>query len=183
MEWKIYTKGGDKGTTSLVGGERVEKHHVRLDAYGTLDELNAHLGMLISMTVVGRDLNQKIQHLLFEMGSYLATAQPEGRLLLSELKDEHITMLEEAIDEYQKHLIPLSNFILPGGSVAISQAHICRTVCRRTERLINQLQSSVVCDPLVLIFINRLSDYFFVLARLIAQDEGCEEIKWKKVGE
>ncbi len=182
-DWKIYTKGGDTGYTSLVGGQRVEKHAIRLDAYGTVDELNAQLGLLIAITEVNIEINQHVQHLLFDLGSYLATAQEKDNLVSSSITQEHITLLENAIDDMEQVLAPLDGFILPGGSQGIATAHICRTVCRRAERLVNALVATdVPVDKHVLAFMNRLSDYFFVLARLIAHREDIEEIKWKNIG-
>lgn len=181
----IYTRTGDKGTTALVGGKRVPKTHARLEAYGTIDELNANLGMLISLIQeeAVKTYLYRIQHFLFDIGAYLATEstqQPADHP--SCISEEVIKSLETQIDELDASLPPLTAFILPGGSSAASFCHICRTVCRRTERRIlnleEQLDSEI--DMNVKRFINRLSDYLFILSRKLNQIDKQEEIYWSK---
>lgn len=181
MEYKIYTKTGDDGTTGLVGGNRVLKSELRLEAYGTIDELNSWLGVIGSETTDDgvKVLLYRIQQNLFITGSKLASdekgAQITGKLQLSE---EEITCLEEAIDDYEKQLQPLRNFILPGGSPLAGQCHIARTVCRRAERRIVQLTQTTPIDENIIRYVNRLSDFLFVLARKLAADNGVAEIPW-----
>ncbi|WP_455497793.1 cob(I)yrinic acid a,c-diamide adenosyltransferase [Coprobacter sp.] len=181
---KIYTKTGDRGQTSLVGGKRISKCDVRLEAYGTVDELNAHLGMLItSLPVLSSDteLLQFIQNKLFVVGSYLATDTSFTELReASHIKITDIERIERRIDEIDRVLPPLNRFILPGGVPAAAKAHICRTVCRRAERRICAVAEQNDIDDLILRFINRLSDYLFVLSRFINVEEGTEEIYWNK---
>lgn len=181
---KIYTKTGDAGQTSLVGGKRVSKKDVRLEAYGTVDELNAHLGMLIAtLPVLSYDavLLQFIQNKLFVVGSYLATDISFTELReASHIKIADIERIERRIDEIDGVLPPLNRFILPGGLPAAAKAHICRTVCRRAERRICEVAEQYEVDELILRFVNRLSDYLFVLSRFINVEGGVEEICWDK---
>lgn len=181
MGFKIYTKTGDDGTTGLVGGNRVRKSHIRLDAYGTVDELNSHVGLVCSMTE-NREVTQlllDVQNKLFVIGSRLASDE-KGREITERLKysDEDIEKLEKAIDHYEQELEPLQNFILPGGSPLVSHCHIARTVCRRAERLVVQLAEEAETEMFILKYLNRLSDYLFVLARKLAKDQGVVEIPW-----
>ena len=178
----IYTKTGDKGTTSLVGGTRVPKTHIRLEAYGTVDELNSHLGLLQTYLA---DEDKKIifhvQNKLFSVGSYLATDQAQTKLRMeSRIEDEDIRMLEQAIDVIDNELPPLNAFILPGGDRGAAVGHICRTVCRRAERRILALAEECDIDVRVTAFVNRLSDYLFILARKLNQLTKTEEIYWDK---
>lgn len=181
---KIYTKTGDRGQTSLVGGKRVSKTDARLEAYGTVDELNAHLGMLIAALRVSSsdvDLLQFVQNKLFVVGSYLATDTSFTELKdASRLKPENIERIERRIDDIDRILPPLNGFILPGGVPAATKAHVCRTVCRRAERRICEVSEQFEVDELVLRFINRLSDYLFILARFVNAESGEEEIYWDK---
>lgn len=179
----IYTKTGDKGTTSLVGGMRVPKTHVRLEAYGTIDELNSHLGLL--ETYLTDEADQKIvfrvQNKLFSVGSYLATDQSQTELRMeSRIEDEDIELLECAIDTIDNELPPLNAFILPGGNRGAAVCHICRTVCRRAERRILVLAEECEIDPHVTAFVNRLSDYLFILARKLNHLTNTDEIFWNK---
>lgn len=181
----IYTKTGDKGTTSLVGGVRVPKTHVRLEAYGTVDELNSHLGVLIASVSdpSSKELLQYIQHKLFAVGSYLATDQTQKELRVeSRISEESILRLENAIDEIDGTLPPWRGFILPGGSYEASLCHVCRTVCRRAERRILILEDEGLgeIDEKVKQFMNRLSDYLFVLARKLNLLTKNDEIYWDK---
>ncbi len=180
---KLYTRTGDTGMTSLVGGQRVPKTHVRLEAYGTVDELNSHIGLLISLLTDAADRERltDIQSLLFSIGSMLATDTSErdyrpGRYVT----DEDVTALENAIDAAEEGLPGWRGFILPGGTTAAAQAHVCRTVCRRAERCIYALAAEADVDALLLAFVNRLSDYFFALAKKINHSAGQEENIWTK---
>ena len=183
MSLKIYTKTGDKGSTSLIGGTKVPKSHMRIEAYGTVDELNAHIGhsrdLLTDSDV--RELLQDIQDRLFTIGSSLACDPvKEPRMRLPDLKEADILLLEKAMDEMDAQLPPMKNFILPGGHPTVSQLHITRTVCRRAERACVRLElESLEVDRLILKYLNRLSDYLFVLSRYIAQQLKVEEIAWK----
>ncbi len=176
---KIYTKTGDKGGTSLLGGQRVNKDDVRIESYGTVDELNAHLGLL-SALLGNEDLDKKLQILqsrLFDIGSYLAS-EDLNHPALPPLTDEMTKDLEVAIDEMETKLEPLKTFILPGGSKSVAQCHVCRTVCRRAERRVVTLNKLEEKYDLIVIFLNRLSDYLFVLSRFISKLEGSKEIPW-----
>ncbi len=180
-EWKIYTKTGDKGITSLLGGRRVPKHHLKIEAYGTADELNVFIGLLRDQEINGhyKDLLLEIQDRVFTAESLLACddgCQPE---YLPNMHEDDITLLEKEIDKMNETLPELKHFILPGGHPAISHAHICRCICRRAERIITQLAEHAKVDELVIQYFNRLSDYFFVLARKIAHDKGIPDIEWK----
>lgn len=179
----IYTKTGDKGTTSLVGGKRVSKTHARLEAYGTVDELNAHLGLLLTYLNEEADYKRvlRIQNKLFSVGSYLATDQDTTDLRpASVLLPADVEELENAIDCMEELLQPLCSFVLPGGARGAAVCHICRTVCRRAERRILVLGDELEIDPNVTTYINRLSDYLFVLSRRINLCENREEIFWNK---
>lgn len=181
---KIYTKTGDNGQTSLLGGQRVEKNHPKLKAYGTVDELNSHLGLLkayINSEITKSSLEQQhiheIQNHLFLLGSHLACLKDSDRVKFKIQDFEHskIESLEKNIDLFEQDLRPLQNFILPGGSLSAAQAHVCRTVCRRAERLIAALESH---DPIWLMYLNRLSDYFFVLARHLNSKLEIDDVIW-----
>lgn len=177
---KIYTKTGDEGQTSLYGGKRVSKDDIRIEAYGTVDELNAHLGHLISVlpeSVNQRALLLEIQNRLFTIGSNLAS-DPDKDLPVPDLLDSDIEKLESAMDNMDSTLEPLRAFVLPGGSVANSVAHVCRTVARRSERRIISLSSVSEVNPILIKYVNRLSDYFFVLSRSIAKELGHDETPW-----
>lgn len=180
---KVYTKTGDKGMTSLVGGIRIKKNDVRLEAYGTVDELSAHLGMLASMLKPGdreRDVITRIQNNLFNVCSHLATDQSKTPLYPSaHLAEGEIDFLEQRVDEMMNLLPTRQGFILPGGCPAACQAHICRTVCRRAERRIAALAEQATVGPEMLQYVNRLSDYLFVLAKIINFNECVDEIVWE----
>jgi len=179
---KIYTRKGDDGTTQLIGGTRVPKHHVRIEAYGTVDELNSVLGLLadyFTMEAGVQHLIKDIQDRLFTLGSSLA-CDPEGaRMVLPDITPEDITVLEKEIDRMEAVLPALKNFVLPGGNVANSTAHIARCVCRRAERLATHLNELEPVNPLILQYLNRLSDYLFVVARYAAHLSHAEEIIWQ----
>lgn len=178
---KIYTRGGDAGTTSLIGGDRVDKCCLRLEAYGTIDELNSHVGLLAAMledSGVTVPL-EFLQSSLFEIGTHLAMPCKEGEEPAFTIAAACVERLERLIDGVDQQLEPLRSFILPGGCMAAAQCHVCRTVCRRAERHIVALAKEVEVSPAVLSFVNRLSDFFFVLARLINKKCGITEISWK----
>lgn len=180
-DWKIYTRQGDHGETSLAGGTRVPKYHLRVECYGTMDELNSIVGMLRDQqeTASYRKELLKIQETLFLIEAHLATPGDKGTSSLPKLRKQEITSLEKSIDKMDRTLPALTNFILPGGHPAVSWAHIARTVCRRTERLIIRLSEQEQLDPLIIPYLNRLSDYLFVLARRLGNDLGTGEICWK----
>ena len=184
---KIYTKTGDKGTTALFGGTRVPKHHIRIDSYGTVDELNSWIGLLRDQPVDEFTANTliHIQDRLFTLGAILAT-DPEKAILKSgkerlnipKVTEEDIKRLEQEIDQMNTALPPMTHFILPGGHPAVSFCHITRCVCRRAERMATQLYENEPFDERVLKYLNRLSDYLFVLARKLSHDLKANEIKW-----
>jgi len=179
---KLYTKTGDKGQTGLIGGTRVAKNDVRLDAYGTIDELNSFIGLLTTYQIPESEIQflRFIQHKLFTIGSHLATDTSKVSLhKASVLDDESILRIEQEIDRLDATLPELSSFILPGGSQSGALCHICRTVARRSERRLFDMNELHNVDSHILIFINRLSDYFFVLSRFLTLRSGCEEIYWK----
>jgi len=177
---KIYTKTGDKGTTALFGGARVPKYHPRIEAYGTIDELNSWIGYLRDQDIPHTQKEQllQIQHHLFEIGAMLAAEPGKKNLWVPEIEEQHITVLEEQIDAMQTHLPELKNFILPGGHPVVSQAHIARCVCRRAERLVVQLAEQEEISGMLIIYLNRLSDYLFILARFLSVNLGVSEIPW-----
>ena len=183
MSIKIYTKTGDLGKTSLIGGTRVPKSHLRIETYGTVDELNSFIGFLDDQLNDERSkgILKEIQDRLFTIGSSLACdPEKEPKMKLPDLKEEDILLLESEIDEMNKVLKPMKSFILPGGSMAVSSAHLARCVCRRAERnCVNMLEHEMFIDPLVIKYLNRLSDHLFVLARYIAHLTGVKESEWK----
>lgn len=179
----LYTKTGDRGMTSLVGGSRVPKTHARLEAYGTVDELNSHLGLLQTYLTDAADRSTvcRVQNKLFVVGSYLATDPTKtGRQAELCITDEDIQLLEQAIDTIDDALPPLKAFILPGGSRGAAVCHIGRTVCRRAERRILALAEECEVDLRVTSFVNRLSDYLFILARKLNHLTGVDEFYWDK---
>jgi cob(I)alamin adenosyltransferase len=180
MGFKIYTKTGDAGETALFGGRRVPKSHLRVDAYGTIDETNACIGLLRDHVAdeETRDTLAEIQNRLFSLGAHLAS-DPSKSMPPPDLQPEDILLLENEIDRMDAVLPPLKNFILPGGFAPASYAHLCRTVSRRAERLVVALASVESVDPLALQYLNRLSDYFFILARYLAFQAGAAEVIWK----
>ncbi len=184
---KIYTKTGDLGTTALFGGTRVPKHHMRIDSYGTVDELNAFLGLIRDQPIDQAYKNTiiKIQENLFTIGAILAT-DPEkatlksgkDRLNIEKITAEDIQLLEQEMDTMDAALAPMTHFVLPGGHPTVSFCHIARCVCRRAERLASALNAIEPFEPNALIYLNRLSDYLFVLARKLTYDLKAEELKW-----
>jgi cob(I)alamin adenosyltransferase len=183
MTMKIYTKTGDKGNTSLIGGTKVPKSDIRIDTYGTVDELNSWIGLINDQLADEefRPVLKEIQDRLFTIGSSLATdADKEPKMKLPDLHAADIEFLEKKIDEMTAQLPPMKSFILPGGHVAVSSIHVTRCVCRRAERLaVGMQQHELFVDQQVIQYLNRLSDYLFTLARYAGQKLGAEEIPWK----
>lgn len=179
MAFRIYTKTGDEGETSLFGGRRLPKSHIRIDAYGTVDELNSYLGLVRDYSEEGstRTVIKGIQDRLFTIGSNLAS-DPDKKLAVPDIKPEDITLLEKEMDRMDESLPELKNFILPGGHPAVSFCHVARCVCRRAERLVVALAQQEKVEPVIIQYLNRLSDYLFVLARQIAHSRGVEEVHW-----
>lgn len=181
-EFKIYTKTGDKGETSLIGGTRVLKYHDRIEAYGTLDELNSFIGNLRDQLTElhQREILLRVQENLFTAESLLAT-DPDKVITraLPSLSEEHVVELELEIDAMNLHLPALNSFILPGGHPLVSLCHVCRTICRRAERIIIKLASETTVDETLIKYVNRLSDYLFVLAREIAFVNNIPDLPWK----
>lgn len=178
--YKIYTKGGDKGKTSLLGGTRVPKYDERINAYGTLDELNSFIGLIRDFNINAhyKEVLIGIQNFVFTAESYLASDDPENLKKLPPLREEVISQLETEIDTMNEVLPELRAFILPGGHPVVSYCHITRTICRRAERLVIKLADDYVVDEVIIQFLNRLSDYLFVLARKLTLDLGAREIPW-----
>jgi cob(I)alamin adenosyltransferase len=184
---KIYTKTGDKGITGLFGGTRVPKHHMRIESYGSVDELNSWLGLIRDQSIDKEyvDILLIIQEKLFTVGAILAT-DPEKALLKSgkerlnipKISDTDIAILENEMDKMDDALPPMTHFVLPGGHTTVSYCHIARTVCRRAERMASLLNENAPFDEHVLSYLNRLSDYLFVLARKLSFDLKANEIKW-----
>ena len=177
---KIYTKTGDEGLTSLLGGTRVPKFDVRIDAYGTVDELNSYIGMLRDQEVnwMRAEILKEIQDRLFTIGADLATDPSKQNVKKPDLLESDIELLEKQIDEMEKPLAPLTSFILPGGHPSISFGHLARTVCRRCERIVTELAAMEEVSELVIQYLNRLSDYLFVLCRKMAQELNVNEVIW-----
>lgn len=179
MSFKIYTKTGDKGQTGLFGGKRLPKSHIRISAYGTVDELNSYLGLLRDLIndVNKRTILKEIQNRLFTIGATLAT-DPDKNVTTPDLLDSDLLLLERAIDEMNANLPELKNFVLPGGHPTVSYCHIARCVCRRAEREVVALDLEEEVDSIVIQYLNRLSDYLFVLARQLVLDFKVEEVIW-----
>lgn len=183
MASKIYTKTGDKGTTSLIGGTKVSKAHIRIETYGTVDELNSWIGLVNDQIdhKNSKKILKEIQDRLFTIGSSLACdPDKEPKMKIPDLLETDIELLEKEIDKMNDKMPAMRSFILPGGHVAVSSAHVARCVCRRSERLCVTLQEqNMFVDPLVIKYLNRLSDYLFVLARFIGHRLKTKEIPWK----
>lgn len=184
---KIYTKTGDAGTTALFGGTRVAKHNIRIESYGTVDELNSNIGMIRSQEIDAhsKEILIRIQNSLFTIGSTLATdpkravlKSGKDRLNIPKIDEEEIILLENEMDTMNETLPPITHFVLPGGNSVVSSCHIARTVCRRAERRATLLNENEPIDELVLKYLNRLSDYLFVLARKLSKDNNAEETQW-----
>ena len=180
---KIYTKTGDLGKTSLIGGTKVPKSHLRIETYGTVDELNSHIGLVSDLIddAASKIILKEIQDRLFTIGSSLACdPEKEPLMKMPDLKEGDVVLLEKEIDRMNEVLAPMKFFILPGGHIAVSSTHVARCVCRRAERLcVNMQEHDLFVDPLVIKYINRLSDYLFVLSRYIAHLLKVQEIAWK----
>ncbi len=176
----IYTKTGDAGDTGLLGGNRVSKDHMRIEAYGTLDELNAWLGLIADVfpNQFESDFVRGLQNDVFLLGSHLAAENEKGKSYLKSIRAELLQELESEIDRMTASLPPLRNFILPGGHVVVSQVHIARTVCRRAERMVVRLHHADQVDPLIIQILNRMSDYLFTLARAASVFTKTEEKPW-----
>ena len=183
MAFKIYTKTGDLGKTSLIGGTKVPKSNIRIEAYGTVDELNSFVGLTADHLTnePSKIILKEIQDRLFTIGSSLACdPDKESKLKIPDLKETDIALLEKEIDKMNEELSEMKSFILPGGHVAISTAHVTRCVCRRAERIcVNMQENNLFVDPLVIKYLNRLSDYLFVLARYIGHLLRVDDIPWK----
>ncbi len=184
---KIYTKTGDKGTTALFGGTRVPKHHIRIDSYGTVDELNSHIGLIRDQQIdtLSKTVLINIQDKLFTVGAVLATDPEKAilkngqkRLNIPTISTEDIELLEKEMDRMNESLPPMTHFVLPGGHQTVSFCHIARCVCRRAERLSTALYEIAPFEEKTLQYLNRLSDYLFVLARKLSHDLKAEEIEW-----
>jgi len=183
MARKIYTKTGDLGKTSLIGGTKVPKSNIRIEAYGTVDELNSYIGLTSDHLTHehSKIILKEIQDRLFTIGSSLAChPEKEPLMKIPDLNEPDIELLEKEIDKMNEELTVMKSFILPGGHVAISTAHVTRCICRRAERIcVNMQENNLFVDPLVIKYLNRLSDYLFVLARYIGHLLGVEDIPWK----
>jgi cob(I)alamin adenosyltransferase len=178
---KIYTKTGDTGQTSLVGGTRVSKTELRIEAYGTVDELNSYVGLLRDQAVNDsrKDILKEIQDRLFTIGSILASEPEQTKKRIPDLHESDIELLEKEMDRMDESLEPMRFFILPGGHQSVSFGHLARTVCRRAERIVLRLSEESEVNDLVVKYLNRLSDYLFVLCRMMIKDLNIEEISWK----
>jgi cob(I)alamin adenosyltransferase len=178
---KVYTKTGDDGTTGLFGGARVPKHHIRIESYGTVDELNSYIGLVRHRKIdpKAQDVLAEIQDRLFTVGSILASDPSKSNLKTPDLLESDIELLEKEMDRMNEVLPEMRFFVLPGGNDTVSFCHIARCVCRRAERLVTLLSEKETIEPLVGKYLNRLSDYLFVLSRKITQDDQLEEIPWK----
>lgn len=181
MAQKIYTRTGDQGQTSLLGGTRVAKHHLRIEAYGSVDELNANIGLVrdLSESIEGCNLLHKIQDFLFHIGSHLALDTATKTISLKPLNTLEIKALEDAIDSMTTELKPMTHFILPGGHPLISHTHITRCVCRRAERAVIRLHEDEPVNPDIITYLNRLSDYLFILSRYFSLKLQIPERLWK----
>jgi cob(I)alamin adenosyltransferase len=183
MAIKIYTKTGDKGKTSLLGGTKIPKSDLRIESYGTVDELNSYIGLVSDHLSDEhfKKMLKEIQDRLFTIGSSLACDPVKEPLMkIPDLKEQDVELLEKEIDSMTEKLPPMKSFILPGGHVAVSTIHVARCVCRRAERLcVNMQEHEMSVEPLIIIYLNRLSDYLFVLARYVAHLLNVEEIPWR----
>jgi cob(I)alamin adenosyltransferase len=181
MAFKIYTKTGDKGQTSLIGGARLPKHHIRIEAYGTVDELNSHIGLLRDVTnkEETKQLLLNIQDRLFTIGSHLAADPEKNKMQLPPIFEEDVVSLEKAIDVIDTQVPEMKSFVLPGGHTHVSYCHIARCVCRRAERAVLRLAENEKVEEIHTKYLNRLSDYLFMLSRLLVVELNANEIPWK----
>ncbi len=177
---KVYTKKGDQGTTGLIGGTRILKSSLRIEAYGTVDELNAHIGLLRDLAGQEELENQllEIQDRLFTLGSHLAADPVKSKMKLPDITVEDVENLEKWMDKMDEELEPMRFFVLPGGHPTVSYSHIARCVCRRAERIVVDLNQSEPVDPVIMKYLNRLSDYIFVLGRKLTKDLNADEKPW-----
>jgi cob(I)alamin adenosyltransferase len=182
MAFKIYTKTGDKGETSLIGGTRVQKNHIRIETYGTVDELNSYIGLIRDQQIDehSKKILIEIQDRLFTIGSLLASDPDKpSKMKIPDLQEDDIDLLELEIDRMDVLLPEMKSFVLPGGHTTVSFCHIARCVCRRAERLTIHLSEESLVSPIVIKYLNRLSDYLFMLSRKLTQDLNAQEIPWK----
>lgn len=181
MSFKIYTKTGDKGQTSLIGGTRVPKSHIRIETYGTVDELNSYIGLVRDQDIDehSKQVLIEIQDRLFTIGSMLASDPEKSKMKIPDLKEGDISLLEQEIDKMNETLPEMKSFVLPGGHTTVSFCHIARCVCRRAERLTIHLSENSPVPEMIIIYLNRLSDYLFVLSRKFTMDIKATEIPWK----
>jgi cob(I)alamin adenosyltransferase len=178
---KIYTKKGDKGETSLLGGARVAKSHIRIESYGTVDELNSWIGLIRDQNISAetKKILIHIQDRLFTIGSHLASDPTKHGIKIPDIKEEDVTALEKEMDKMNETLPEMKNFVLPGGHKTVSYCHIARCICRRAERCVVNLASEEKVEDIIVKYLNRLSDYLFVLSRKLSHDLNAEEIPWK----
>ena len=178
---KIYTKTGDEGLTSLIGGTRVPKYDLRIESYGTVDELNSYIGMIRDhdIDIAQKDVLKEVQDRLFTIGSLLAADPEKNKMVLPQISDSDIELLEKEIDAMNEHLPEMKFFVLPGGHTTISFCHLARCVCRRAERCVLRLNEEQPVNELIYKYLNRLSDYLFVLSRKFTQDLKAAETPWK----
>ena len=183
MSMKIYTKTGDKGTTSLIGGTKVPKSHLRIEAYGTVDELNSYIGLCKDLITdkQGQKILLEVQDRLFTIGSSLACDPiKEPKMRIPDLKEADVELLEKEMDRMNEIIPPMKNFILPGGHTTLSHLHIARCICRRTERCCVRLElESLEVEAIIIKYLNRLSDYLFILSRFAGHQLKVKEIPWK----
>lgn len=177
---KIYTKTGDEGFTSLIGGTRVPKHNIRIESYGTVDELNSWVGLIRDQQIdaAHKEILKQIQETLFVIGSHLAADPERSKMKLPDLDIAEVELLEKTIDKMNEQLPDLTHFILPGGNTIVSYCHLARCVCRRAERVTTSLAEAGTVESMVIIYLNRLSDYLFVLARKLANELKTPENQW-----
>ena len=180
---KIYTKKGDKGDTGLLGGTRVKKSNIRIESYGTVDELNSWIGLIRDQNIDkhSKEILIHIQDRLFTLGSHLASDPEKPKAKIPDIKEEDVTALEKEMDTMNETLPEMRSFVLPGGHTTVSYCHIARCICRRAERCAVGLASAEKVDEVIIKYLNRLSDYLFVLSRKLTQDLKAEEIPWKPV--
>lgn len=178
---KIYTKKGDKGETSLLGGTRVPKNHIRIESYGTVDELNSYIGLIRDHDIDEHSKNilMKTQDILFTVGSYLASDPKKSKVKIPELKEDDVKLLETEMDKMNALIPELRSFVLPGGHITVSHCHIARCICRRAERCVVHLSQNSEVSELVIKYLNRLSDYLFVLARTLSYEVKAVEKAWE----
>ena len=181
MAFKIYTKTGDKGLTGLIGGTRIPKFDIRIEAYGTVDELNSYIGLVRDQAIDenSRTILIEIQDRLFTIGSLLAADPKKNKMLLPQISESDIELLEKQIDAMNEHLPEMKSFVLPGGHTTVSFCHIARCVCRRAERCVLRLNEEQPINELIYKYLNRLSDFLFVLSRKLVLDNNAEETPWK----